>query len=291
MLTRQVFRLMASASFLGATVWACSSGTNTGFGNDTSSGNVNSSSSMSSNNGGGNSNTSYGGPGSSTTNGNTSTGGNTSAIVGSSSTAASSSIIGGTTAGCGMPPVACSANPATGAIPLANCFQSMFGSGGYAYPVSDSMKGGGSMACVNTGNLCGSGNTQIGMTIASTGQYAYGSGIGFDLGATPGGGTGTPATITKSSLSFTLSAAVPANGMQVQVTSGGVAYCAEVAAGATGPQTIPWTTFNTLCYNNPPDGGTLPAPATSDTISKILFQVNSGPMTTTWSFCVTALSF
>jgi hypothetical protein len=51
---------------------------------------------------------------------------------------------------------------------------------------------------------------------------------------------------------------------------------------------VPWASFNTKCYDTPPDGVALTAAPSS---THVEFQVPSAAAVEAWDFCVTALSF
>ncbi len=53
--------------------------------------------------------------------------------------------------------------------------------------------------------------------------------------------------------------------------------------------TVPWTSFNTKCFDTPVDGVALTGPPQMAT--QIEIEVNSTLTPTTFDFCVTALSF
>jgi hypothetical protein len=306
---------VALSAFAGAAAWACSANP-TGFtsstANETNNNNNNNNSSTNGSNSssGGTSynsasnNTTYGGETTSTNGGgNTSStpgGGTTSNNAGATTStasmvASSTSAVGA--AGCGSPAVVCSAPSTAGALTLGppNCFYTTAASGsGFAYYFGDYQAAGntctGSTSCVDSATLCASGM----VSVSAPPSYAcYGNGFGINLAQNAEGLAMTAPAIKASSFSFSLSSAVPANGMQVQITDESMTqYCAVVKPGTTSPISIPWTSFNTLCYNTPPDGGTINM--TGNSLTKIGFQVNSaaspGPGFA-WSFCVTNITF
>lgn len=149
-------------------------------------------------------------------------------------------------------------------------------SSGYVVAVGD----GTSAACIDPNNLCAQGTAEPQNPPSYT---VYGSGISVGLGSAGMTATGTGLTYAVSS--------IPSTGLQLSVTSGGVQYYAEVKATGSASGMIPWGTFNTLGYNNPPDGG--PFSGTGASITSVGFQVNAAPAAgtaTPWSFCVTTLT-
>jgi hypothetical protein len=68
------------------------------------------------------------------------------------------------------------------------------------------------------------------------------------------------------------------------MTVGVAGYCAVITAAT---QTIPWTSFNTIC-SGPATGVALTGAPNTPTIQ---FNLSSGSTVGTFDFCVTALSF
>jgi hypothetical protein len=264
-------------AFIGASVWACSSSTPTGYG-DGSSNNGSGSNSTNSTHG---TNTGYGTNTNNTSNGNTganttSVGNNTTTTAGGGTTTAATTVVGSSSSTCGS----CSAAAATGGLALATgCKQSTVGTGGYAYPYGDykDMSGAptscASTSCISDASLCAAGTT-----VPAGATYAcYGTGFGLETGGVAIGATG---------ISFTLSGTLPTGGGQVVLVTAAGSYCALFTA--TGAQTIDYTKFNTKCYDSPPDGTALPAGAT---VTKVNFQVSSSSTASqTWALCLSALS-
>jgi hypothetical protein len=142
---------------------------------------------------------------------------------------------------------------------------------GYTYSFADK---GGSKICLDPNSLCANGSTGI----ADTAGTIYGAGIGFNLdkSATPAAVPlpGTGVTVALSSL--------PTQGMRLQVHVGTVDYCAPLKS-ASG--TIPWTDFNTKCWDN---SGTKLAASSSST--QLGFQVTAGATAASFDFCVTKVT-
>ena len=134
--------------------------------------------------------------------------------------------------------------------------------------------------CLATNAACMKGT----LTAVNPPSYSYyGAGLGINLGPIVGGTTmPAPVQLGGTGISIALSS-FPASGLRVQVTVGGVAYCASLA---TASATIPWAGFNTKCYDSPPDGVALTgAPAATD----IEVQVPAGSTEESYDFCITSL--
>jgi hypothetical protein len=165
--------------------------------------------------------------------------------------------------------------------------------GGYAYAFSDSMTvSGPSTACIDATSFCGQGssgptNTAAVGTVAAYGYY--GGGIGVNLNQAMGANTAIDAfTPTGSGIAYAITGTPPA-GLRLIIGnlsgSTGTDYCFPITA-ASG--TVPWASFNSKCYDATPDGVAF-APA--DGPLHVNFQVSAGSSVTSWSFCVTSLSF
>ena len=170
---------------------------------------------------------------------------------------------------------------------MASCKQTTVGSGGYAFQLVDCATAGCSTACVDSTTLCGAGTTGV----QNATYTIYGSGFGFDV--SEGVGTGAKPTITPTATGLSYSVdSLPTNGLQIVLSSpafpasAGPCYLIKPGGAATG--TILWGSFNTKCYDNPPDG----TPFTQASgITGINFQVPATTAASTWNFCVTAISF
>jgi hypothetical protein len=109
----------------------------------------------------------------------------------------------------------------------------------------------------------------------------YGIGIGINL--TP---AGPPSVVqlTGSGLTVQLSN-LPAQGVRAVVTVAGADFCAPIS---TNPITIPWASFNTKCYDSPPDGLALAAaPATPHIEIQAVANANENAV----DFCIERLSW
>jgi hypothetical protein len=127
---------------------------------------------------------------------------------------------------------------------------------GYAYNFGDSIGTTATPGLTNTyascGTVCALGAT--GTVAPSTAANNYGGyvGIGFQLNQPLTGGTAT-ATVTPkgSGLTVSFSGNTGALAVRAQLTDGTTTWCRTVT---TSPVTIPYSSFNTKCYDAPPDG-------------------------------------
>ncbi len=206
-----------------------------------------------------------------TTTGATSTAATTTAAASSSSTTTSSS---GTTV--------CSPQPtvAAGALDCPNdlCTFGTPAVSGYAFGYGD--PGPTTTFCVATNAACMKGT----LTPANPPTYSYyGAGLGLNLGPAVGTAMPTPVQLGGTGISITLSN-LPPGGARLQVSVGGTAYCAALTSASA---TIPWASFNTKCYDSPPDGVALTAaPATPN----VQVALPSGTSELSYDFCVTSLA-
>jgi hypothetical protein len=178
------------------------------------------------------------------------------------------------------------------------------GTGGYAFAYDDTL---GSIVCLDgcpnvdstllpcSGSgtlLCGHG-TLAENSATSTPPYSiYGGGIGFALNQPMGTSAASPVqapfAATGSGISYTVSS-LPTNGLRLAIDHGGatIQYCATLL---TASGTVPWASFNTMCYDTPPDGVALTA-APSDA-HQIEFQMPTvTTATATADVCIMAVSF
>jgi hypothetical protein len=173
------------------------------------------------------------------------------------------------------------------------------GTGGYAFSYADSSSTvcldgcpASPAVCSGTGTaLCGHGSLP-----ANPAPYPVYGGIGINLNqalatsaASP---PNVPMAVTGTGITYALSS-LPTNGVRLAIDDGatsagpGTAYCAVLTA-ASG--TVPWASFNTKCYDVPPDGTALTGPP--QTASQIEFQMVPIPAAAVVDdFCVTAVSF
>jgi hypothetical protein len=149
------------------------------------------------------------------------------------------------------------------------------GNSGYEYAYGDT--GPDTTHCAATNDACLRGTTSV----VNPPTYSdYGIGIGINLTQTPP----SVVQLTGSGLTVQLSN-LPPSGIRVVVTVAGVDYCAPLTSN---PTTIPWGSFNTKCYDSPPDGTALAAaPATPH----IEIQAVSTSNENTIDFCIEKLSW
>jgi hypothetical protein len=96
--------------------------------------------------------------------------------------------------------------------------------------------------------------TETGNIKAVTGTMYSFIGLGFNLGDSSSGGTAHPTvTPTGTGLTFTFADTAPAGtAFRAQITDGTTTWCYTVAGAS--PVSVPYGSFNTMCYDSPPDG-------------------------------------
>jgi hypothetical protein len=116
---------------------------------------------------------------------------------------------------------------------------------GYAYTFGDTY--GTTFLPMTPTSLMSMGN----IVAVSGSMYSY-AGLAFNLGqSNAGGNTNTPVTPTGTGLTFNYTATNPAGtALRVQISDGTNSWCAT----AVNAQSIPYSSFNTKCYDSPPDG-------------------------------------
>jgi hypothetical protein len=151
--------------------------------------------------------------------------------------------------------------------------------GGYAYAYSDKVQ---SSACLAASDFCGQGTT--GAQTPANSSTVWGAGIGVNLNQPPGMAPASCAA-TGSGIAYSVTGPLPSQGMRLVIDNGGMDYCAPLSA-VSG--TVPWSAFNTACWQ-PSSGAALSgAPATA---THVELQVNAVPAAGTFDFCVTTLKF
>ena len=159
---------------------------------------------------------------------------------------------------------------------------------GYEYAFGDS--GPMTTECASMSQACVKGT----LTPANPPSYSYyGAALGISLGpavpANPGGDP-TPVQLTGAGVTIKLSN-LPTQGARLVLTAGetatvkGTDYCANIT---TNPATIPWSGFNTKCYDSPPDGVALTA---APTTPHLQISVPSGAAAGSFDFCVETLTW
>ena len=96
--------------------------------------------------------------------------------------------------------------------------------------------------------------TETGNIVAVSGTMYSFIGLGFNLGDSSSGGTAHPTvTPTGTGLTFTFTDTAPAGtAFRAQITDGTTTWCYTVTGAS--PVTVPYASFNTMCYDSPPDG-------------------------------------
>jgi hypothetical protein len=281
-----------------------SGGSGSGNGGSTGSGGNTSSGSGGSTSKGGNTGTGgtgaiTGSGGSTSKGGNTGTGGSSTTGTGGSSTSgtggSSTTGTGGssTTGTGGSAGVSCSASfdPTTGGwvtAPAAGgtCFH------GYAYNFSDALGTTITPPTTNTYGTCGTtcSLTAMGMVVIANAANSYSTyaGIGFNLGQDQAGGAGTPPTITPMGSGLTISFTASTGSLQLRAqisdgTSAGT-WCYTITG--TSPVTIPYSSFNTKCYDTPVDGTAY----AKNPISAFQLQVAGGAAAGSYTIALTGVT-
>ena len=164
----------------------------------------------------------------------------------------------------------CSPPKSTGGIVCPGNFCTIGMCSGYDFTYTDLT--GKSSICMAPNSLCVAGTTGAWNPPAGT-VWGVGFGVNLSPFSTPVQLSGTGVTVALTGL--------PAG---VGMTVGVAGYCAVITAAT---QTIPWTSFNTIC-SGPATGVALTGAPNTPTIQ---FNLSSGSTVGTFDFCVTALSF
>jgi hypothetical protein len=151
---------------------------------------------------------------------------------------------------------------------------------GHNFPLVDTS--GKSSICMLPNTLCAAGT--VGAQDPPTFKV-WGAGFGFSLSPQTTATIIVPVQLTGSGVTVTLSS-LPTGGAsaRAQVTVGGAQYCAVMTKTS---QTIPWTSFNSTCWDPTPAGALTGPPNASN------FQIEASAGTTAgaFDFCLTGLSF
>jgi hypothetical protein len=155
----------------------------------------------------------------------------------------------------------------------------VMGNSGYEYGYGD--MGPMTTYCIGANEACLAGT----MSPVNPPSYSnYGIAIGINLGPAMAPMEPTPVQLSGTGLTVKLSN-FPPNGARALVKVAGVDYCATLTAASS---TVMWTSFNTKCYDSPPDGMALTAaPATPH----IAVQAVSGTAVANVDFCIEQLSW
>lgn len=147
------------------------------------------------------------------------------------------------------------------------------------------MTPGTSTATLATGSsVCISG--KVGQITGSPPDYTddWGCGVGINLNQAQGNmTTANTYALTGTGVTVTTSAVPSCTSARVILDEGGVTYCAALTSGVL----IPWTTFNTACWDN--SGTALTGAPTSKAI-KIQFVASTTASCTFSNFCITQVS-
>jgi len=203
-------------------------------------------------------------------------GASTSATGGAGATGGTTTATGGVTATCTPVP------KSTGGISCPGGLCAVGAYSGYNFTFSDKTK---SSVCMLPTSLCGAGT--VGAQDPPT-YSVWGAGFGFSLSLLTTTTTDVPVQLAGTGVTVTVTS-LPTNAdMRLQVKhyvgTAPTTYCAIMT---TATQTIPWTSFNTQCWD-PAKGVALTGPPNS---SNFQFQASSRTTAGSFDFCVTALSF
>ncbi|MGB8296314.1 MAG: hypothetical protein WCG85_12880 [Polyangia bacterium] len=184
---------------------------------------------------------------------------------------------GGATATCTPVP------KSTGGLSCPNGLCTVGAYSGYEITFGDKIA---SSVCMLPNSLCGAGT--VGAQNPAGGYTVWGAGFGFSLSPQTTLTSEVPVQLTGTGVRVTVTS-LPTNAdMRLQVKhyvgTTPTTYCAVMT---TATQTIPWTSFNTMCWA-PASGVALTGPPNT---SNIQFQASSRPTAGSFDFCVTALSF
>ncbi len=95
--------------------------------------------------------------------------------------------------------------------------------------------------------------TLTGNILAVTGANYSFEGLGFGLGQISGGMANSEVAPTGTGLTIAFTNTTPASlPLRAQITDGTTTWCYTVTGGS--PAIIPYASFNTKCYDSPPDG-------------------------------------
>ena len=197
---------------------------------------------------------------------------------------------GSSTTGTGGAGESCAAtfNPTTGgwvtapAAGTVGCFH------GYAFNYADALgttiTPGTSMTYASCGTTCML--TAMGSVIIANAANSYSTyaGIGFNLNQPSSGGAATPTIVPQGSgVTIGFTASTGTDQLRAQITDGTTQYCYVITG--TSPVTIPWSSFNTKCYDTTPDGTAY----SKQPINALQLQVAGGSMAATYSIALTSV--
>jgi hypothetical protein len=202
----------------------------------------------------------------------------------SSSATGGAGATGGTTTATGGVTATCTPVPkSTGGLSCPGGLCTVGAYVGYDFTFSDKIA---SSVCMLPNSLCGAGT--VGAQNPTGGYTVWGAGFGFSLSTLTTPAAQMPVQLAGTGVAITVTS-LPTNAdMRLQVKhyvgATGTTYCALMT---TATQTIPWTSFNTMCWA-PATGVALTGPPNT---SNFQFQASSRPTAGSFDFCVTSLTF
>jgi hypothetical protein len=170
----------------------------------------------------------------------------------------------------------CDPTIAMGAISTPGGYQSAIGNGGYVYPFDDRA---GSLSCLASTALCGAGSTAV------ASDADWGAALGLNLNqAMATGSTVNPYKVPSAATGIAVFLSnIPAE-TRVSIDHGGVEYCVALPGASA---TVPWSQFNTECWNN--QGDFLSGPPDDATFIHVIVPAIASARV--YDFCVISLSF
>jgi hypothetical protein len=139
----------------------------------------------------------------------------------------------------------------------------------------------GSTFCLSSNCVCAAGPTpQFNATVNN-----WGADFGFNLSPNSTSTNLIPVQLVGKGVSVTLSNLPSVPVVRINVLVGGTSYCATIA---TASQTIPWTSFNSSCWD---DTGSFLSGNVLNAATSLYFVINSTSAGGTFDFCVTSISF
>ena len=140
-----------------------------------------------------------------------------------------------------------------------------------------------STICLSANSLCAAGTTNTAQSADTTTNW--GTAFGFSLSPSSTGTNLVGVQLGGSGIAVTLSSLPTGALARIQVSVGSGNYCAAMSASS---QTIPWTSFNTACWNN--SGTYLTGAPTAATQIAVTVNGEAG-VAGSFDLCVTSLAF
>lgn len=154
--------------------------------------------------------------------------------------------------------------------------------GGFTFTSTDML---GSVACVDTARFCASGTTAAGDTAGTV----WGALVGVNLDQADAAGAaanGYSVPSASTGIYYEVSQR-PLQGLRIQTDNAGASYCAILT---TTSGLIPWTAFNTSCWNASMGTYLLGPPTTSHNIAFVVPSVVGGAAES-FNFCVDLVQY